>query len=218
MLKIRSLIVFVVTLGLVVSLGVITFQQTPQVDAAGHVYKPTPTPHIVHHVTPTPAPPGIRTLPSVGSSLVDPPVSDVLSANWQILRVGEVHWYTFDHTGGERPMHIWMEVDPSEAAGFYVFDEINAEAIMIAGGDPREFNNVGAGTRNEYETGDLFWQGTFGSEGRYYVMVKRGWAGEVPYSIVAGGPGLAGAGPGMFAFEMMHDSGYDNNDNMDNGY
>jgi hypothetical protein len=129
------------------------------------------------------------TLPGDPVQLVDPPVAEALGQNWRTLQEDESHWYTFTHRGDQLPVHIWMAVEPNEGAGFRIFSEDEAMAIMD-GGNPNDVDDVGRGAPNEIEPGQLFWRGTFENEGLYYVFIEHGWTGEVSYAIYAAGPGL----------------------------
>jgi hypothetical protein len=140
--------------------------------------------------TGTPAATDEPLIPGDSESLVNPEAGQSLSNNWRVLQDGAMDLYTFDHSGGDLPVHIWMDVQPPEGAGFGVYDQMTAEAIM-AGGDPNEFTAIGRGTPNPTEPGYLFWRGTFEEAGQFYVIVQHGWEGPVNYSIYAAGPGLA---------------------------
>jgi hypothetical protein len=124
------------------------------------------------------------------ADVVDPPVAEGLAANWRVLREGEAHWYTFQHRGDRLPVHIWMDVDPNEGAGFHVFSEEEVQPVMEGTVNPNDANAIGRGTRNPVEPGYLFWRGTFQNPGTYYVMIEHGWTGNVNYSIYGAGPGL----------------------------
>jgi hypothetical protein len=129
-------------------------------------------------------------LPGEQRPLTNPPVSEALSDNWRVLQPGESHWYTFGHRGDELPVHIWMDVEPNEGAGFFVFDEESAQSIFD-GADPRDVNAVGRGTTNPVEPGYLFWRGVIENDGTYYILVEHGWTDAVSYAIYAAGSGLA---------------------------
>jgi hypothetical protein len=129
-------------------------------------------------------------LPGDPDPLIDPPVSEELGANWRTLSEDEAHWYTFRHRGDRLPVHIWMDVEPNEGAGFHIFDENEAQGVLDGTVDPNDANAIGRGTRNPVEPGYLFWQGTFEEEGLFYVMIEHGWAGDIDYTIYAAGPGL----------------------------
>lgn len=116
-------------------------------------------------------------------------IVNALNQNWRILREGEADWYILYHRGGEFPVHVWMDVEPNEGAGFYVFRAEDAEAIM-SGANYLDFDAVGAGTPNEFEPGYLFWRGVIPHSGTFYVMVDHGWEGDVGYALYAGGPGF----------------------------
>jgi hypothetical protein len=132
---------------------------------------------------------GVATLPGEQGDLEDPPVAQELEANWVTMGETETHWYTFWHEGAGTEVHIWMDVEPNEGAGFRIYDEENAEAIM-AGANPNDINEIGRGTRNEEEPGHLFWRGVFEETGPFYVMIEHGWQGDIQYAIYATGPGM----------------------------
>ncbi len=135
-------------------------------------------------------PPGETPVPGEQRQLTDPPVNQALSENWRVLQEGESHWYTFRHRGDNLPVHVWMDVEPSEGAGFHVFDEETAESIF-AGADPIEADAIGRGNPNPVEPGYLFWRGVIENEGTYYILIEHGWTDDVSYAIYAAGPGLA---------------------------
>jgi hypothetical protein len=87
-------------------------------------------------------------------------------------------------------VHIWMDVEPNENAGFRILSEENAQAVM-AGTAPDDVENIGRGTPNEDEGGYLFWRGVFAEAGTFYVMVEQFDEGTTFYSIHAAGPGLS---------------------------
>jgi hypothetical protein len=138
---------------------------------------------------------GFTLAPSAQADIFTPrqQVVNALNENWRVLGDGETDWFVLYHRGGEFPVHVWMDVEPSEGAGFYVFTAEDAEAIL-AGANYLDFDPVGAGTANEFEPGHLFWRGTIAHSGAYYVMVLHGWEGDIFYTIYAAGPGLGGPG------------------------
>jgi len=50
-----------------------------------------------------------------------------------------------------------------------------------AGGE--QIEPVGRGTANEYEPGDLFWMGAFGTPGEYYVVVENASTGDASFQL-----------------------------------
>lgn len=134
---------------------------------------------------------GPMALPYQPDPLTDPApmVNEALSDNWRTLSVGETHWYYFDHAGDSLPIQIWMDSDPNEGAGFAVYSQRDAEAIM-AGANPDDFSAIGHGTPNEVEPGYLFWRGDMAESERFYVMIEHGHAEDVPYTIFSAGPTL----------------------------
>ena len=72
----------------------------------------------------------------------------------------------------------------SEPEGNVVFS-IWTEDQVQAWAQGEEIEPVGRGTENENESGDLFWAGSFGNPGRYYVVVEN-----------------VGTGPGTFTLSI----------------
>ncbi|MGD9049646.1 MAG: hypothetical protein PVF77_16435 [Anaerolineae bacterium] len=104
---------------------------------------------------------------------------------WIPIAGGETLWYVFDYRGhhefeededGEEvatwiatPAQIWLDSEPDASV---VFDLLTQEQVRLwAQGE--EFDPVGRGTENENEPGDLFWAGSLGTPGRYYVLVEN---------------------------------------------
>jgi hypothetical protein len=138
---------------------------------------------------PSPTATGVAAVPA-SENLLNPPAAEALGGNWRTLRVGESHWYTFDHSGNGDTVQVWMDVEPNEGAGFHIFSADDAEAIR-GGRDPQEFSPIGSGTPNENEPGSLFWRGNFAEPGKFYILVTHGWDSDVNYAIYVAGPGLA---------------------------
>ena len=134
------------------------------------------------------------TVPSETGTPTVEAVQQALDDDWQLLSGGETHWYTFQHQGGSLPVHVWMDVEPADGAGFRILDEENAQAVM-AGSAPDDVENIGRGTVNPAEGGYLFWRGVFEEAGTFYVMVEQNVEGDVFYSIHAAGPGLSRPAP-----------------------
>jgi hypothetical protein len=132
---------------------------------------------------------GVAAVPGDQSRLIDPPVQAALGQTWRTLGDGQTRWYTFEHRGGNLPVHIWMDVDPNEGAGFRVFRAEDAESIF-AGASPDDIAEVGRGSPNPIEPGYLFWRGNIANAGTFYVMVEHGWEGDVNYALYASGPGF----------------------------
>jgi hypothetical protein len=134
---------------------------------------------------PTPEP-GIGAVPGQNVPLSEANAQAALENNWQVLHEGESRWYTFRHQGDGLPVQIWMDADPNEGAGFRVFSEENAMAVM-AGSAPDDVDDIGRGTSNPDEAGDLFWRGEFEEAGTFYVLIEHGWQGDVFYSLYSAG-------------------------------
>jgi hypothetical protein len=107
------------------------------------------------------------------------------SDEWVSIPRGEILWYVFDYRGhhefeededGEEvatwiatPAQVWLDSEPD---GDVVFDILTTEQVRLwALGE--EIEPVGRGTENENEPGDLFWAGSLGTPGRYYVVVEH---------------------------------------------
>jgi uncharacterized protein YraI len=133
--------------------------------------------------------PGISGLPSEPASVHSFPVENALAANWQTLSAGQTRWFTFDSSGDEELIQIWMDVEPNDASGFHIFSESDARSIM-AGANPDDFAPIGSGTPNPNESGDLFWRGAFTEHGRYFVMIDNPSTSDASFSIYGVGPGL----------------------------
>lgn len=154
---------------------------------------PILTPTVV--LTPTvAAETSVAPVPGENVELADANAQEALDNQWRVLSDGEIRWYTFQHQGGDLPVHIWMDVEPNEGAGFRILSEENAQAVM-AGTAPDDVDNIGRGTPNPVEAGYLFWRGVFEEAGTFYVMVEQLGEGDVYYSIHAAGPGLARPAP-----------------------
>lgn len=159
---------------------------------------PTPDPNAPPTATPdpniTPAP-DETLIPGNDEPLNQPEAGESLSGNWRLLEAGQRDWYTFQHTGGDATVHIWMDVQPANGADFHIFDQETAQAVMAENGQPLQYDAVGRGTPNPAEPGYLFWRGTFEEAGQFYVLVSHEQEGNVRYSIYAAGPGLARSMP-----------------------
>lgn len=134
---------------------------------------------------------GTPVLPSRAASIDDFPIEETLSGNWRVLRSGETQWFTFSHPGDSAPVQIWMDSEPNGAIGFEVFGEEQARSIMD-GANPDDVRNIGSGTPNENESGNLFWRGEFEEHGRYFVMIHNSTPNDVSYSIYGVGPSIGG--------------------------
>jgi uncharacterized protein YgiM (DUF1202 family) len=133
--------------------------------------------------------PGLAGLPLEPAPVDNFPVETTLAANWRVLPQGQTQWYAFTHPGDDQPVQIWMNVEPDNAAGFRIFTESDAQAIM-AGANPDDFVDIARGTNNPNEPADLFWRGAFSERGRFYVMITNSGTGDTSYSIYGVGPGL----------------------------
>lgn len=143
--------------------------------------------------TPEVAAPSIAPLPGQSHSFPNTAAETqaLLDANRRVLPAGESRWYTFQLSGNGEPVHIWMDADADAGVGFRIYSEENAQAIM-AGSSIEDVEDIGRGTPNEDEPGDLFWRGAFEEHGTFYVLVENRGQSDITYSIVIAGPGLAG--------------------------
>ena len=107
------------------------------------------------------------------------------------LDPGEQHWYTLTDQGSGA-VQVGMNVDPGGAASFMIATQ-DAVRAWGAGG---ELQSVGRGTENPFEQADLFWSGTFGGAGTYYLVVEYTGNGRDPafYSLNANGAALSANG------------------------
>lgn len=114
-----------------------------------------------------------------------------LGDDWQTLSAGETDWYTFQYRGGDLPLTIWMDLEPSDDAVFTIVDAETAQAIM-AGTPPTPLTVVGSGRANPVQPGYLYWQAEFPEADTFYIMVEPAddATGDVLYSIEALGPGV----------------------------
>lgn len=165
-------------------------EQSPQSVAAGEMDEGAP----VQQIEAQDDAGGIRTLPGEVISLANPPVGQRLAQNQFVIGPGEIDWFIFKHDGGGQPMHIWMDPEPDEGAGFKIYTQEVGEQIM-RGADRKQFTPIGAGTPNPDESGWLFWRGAMENPGRFYVVVEQGWADPVEYGIFAAGPGFVPVAP-----------------------
>jgi uncharacterized protein YraI len=133
--------------------------------------------------------PGLAGLPLQPAPVDNFPIETALAANWRSLGQGQSQWFAFNHPGDDQPVQIWMNVEPDNAAGFRIFNESDAQAIM-AGANPDDFVDIARGTNNPNEPADLFWRGAFSERARFFVMVMNRGTSDTSYSIYGVGPGL----------------------------
>jgi len=148
-------------------------------------------PPLAPPATISPIQPSVAALPGQTSDVNNLPVERALGSNWRTIRPGQLQWFTFDHPGDETEVQIWLDAEPSEGVGFRVMKEGDAQSIM-AGTSPEDIQDIGRGTFNENEAGDLFWRGGFTEHGRFYVMIENGGTRDVQYSIFGAGPSIGG--------------------------
>ncbi len=83
------------------------------------------------------------------------------------LEPGAQHWYTLAYTGSGT-VEVGLDVDP---AGGAVFMIATSDAVR-AWGSGDELVATGRGANNPNEEADLFWTGSFGQAGDYYLIVE----------------------------------------------
>ena len=117
------------------------------------------------------------------------------------LEPGGQHWYTLSYRGSGT-VEVRMNVEPNGSAYFVIATPDGARS-WAAGG---ELESIGRGTENEFESADLFWTGSFGSAGDYYLIVEYSGNGRDPayYSLDVSGADLSG---GPEADEAEHEEG-----------
>lgn len=114
----------------------------------------------------------------------DPDSALAPSDDWIATSEGQVLWVVFDYQGhhefeedddGEEvavwiatPVQIWLDSEPDEGSVFSVWTEDQVRLWAMG----EEIEPLGRGTQNENEPGDLFWAGSLGNPGRYYVVVE----------------------------------------------
>jgi hypothetical protein len=93
------------------------------------------------------------------------------------LEPGGQHWYTLAYPGSGT-VEVRMDVDPAGGAGFMI---VTPEAVSAWEGGA-ELVAVGRGTNNPNEDADLFWSGSFGQAGDFYLVVEYSGDGSAPSS------------------------------------
>jgi hypothetical protein len=104
---------------------------------------------------------------------------------WVSISEGDVLWYAFQYQGHHifeededdeevaiwvaSPVEIWLDAEPDQDVVFSIWNEDQVRAWSQG----EEIEPVGRGTENENESGDLFWAGSLGNPGRYYVVVEH---------------------------------------------
>ncbi len=107
------------------------------------------------------------------------------SDQWVAISEGDVYWYAFQYQGHHvfeededdeevaiwvaSPVEIWLDAEPDQDVVFGIWNEDQVRAWAQG----EEIEPVGRGTENENEAGDLFWAGSLGNPGRYYVVVEH---------------------------------------------
>ena len=116
----------------------------------------------------------VFTLSSISAADIDtgpgsgPAHAFVPTTNRVTLEAGGQHWYVFHDEGDAGTISIELNVEPDDGATFQV---ITTEQIRrwVQG---EKLVGIGAGTKNDNVSADLFWTGSFVQSGDYYVMVE----------------------------------------------
>jgi hypothetical protein len=107
------------------------------------------------------------------------------SDEWISIAAGDVFWFAFQYRGHHvyeenedeeevaiwvaSPVEIWLDAEPDQDVAFSIWNKDQVRAWAQG----EEIEPVGRGTENENESGDLFWAGSLGNPGRYYVVVEH---------------------------------------------
>ncbi|MEA3337199.1 MAG: hypothetical protein U9R25_14935 [Chloroflexota bacterium] len=108
---------------------------------------------------------------------------------WMDLDAGELHWYAFDYDGEEGAIAVSMDAKPDDGVLFKVVTPHSLSEWMKG----EDLSQCGCGTANDYESGDLFWTGSFKTPGRYYVVVEHTGNHDGPgyYALSVSGKGVS---------------------------
>ena len=109
------------------------------------------------------------------------------------LDPGEQHWYTLTYPGNGATVKVGMNVDPDGGASFKIVTPDSVRA-WDAG---ENLQVTGRGTKNEFETADLSWSGSFGGPGTYHLIVEYTGNGREPslYSLDVSGADVSADAP-----------------------
>jgi len=112
-----------------------------------------------------------------------------LKGEWKELPQGKSHWYSFRYDGNEGQIKINLDADSTKDIRFSVRTPENVGHWQKTG----ELVACGCGSKNDAESGDLFWTGNFNSPGTYYVVVEEtGNAdGATNYALEISGKGVS---------------------------
>lgn len=91
--------------------------------------------------------------------------------NWQELYEGASNWFafTYDKHANDPMIQIKMYLKHTEGVSFKVLTEEQAAHWRKTG----EMKWIGAGSKNDSLSTDLFWTGKFTTSGTYYVVVEH---------------------------------------------
>jgi hypothetical protein len=95
------------------------------------------------------------------------------------LPVGETLWYLFECAGDGSEIEVWLDAEPDDSVTFSIWTK--EQVKQWAAGE--EVSPVGRGTANDYESGDLFWAGTFCIPGKYYIVIENGSAADASFQL-----------------------------------
>jgi hypothetical protein len=135
--------------------------------------------------TPAPVKPAVAPKPAVAATVAPPRWG---FDNWQAID-GQPLEYTFWYQGQNKPANILLGMDPANSVRFDVYTDDEWRAL---GGGDQTVKQVGAGTPNADEPGDLFYQLQSPSQGLYHVQVSSNGTGNARYWITTAGNGTDG--------------------------
>lgn len=112
-----------------------------------------------------------------------------IKGEWQELPQGESQWYSFRYDGGEGQIKVNLDADSTKDIRFTLRTPADVEHWQKTG----ETKACGCGSKNDAESGDLFWTGNFTSPGLYYVVVEEmgDAAGATNYALEISGTGVS---------------------------
>ena len=128
--------------------------------------KPAPSEIVVAAAAPVAAA-DVRAEPALAGTGVDDAMA--IKGDWQELPQGESHWYAFRYDGKEGQIKINLDADSTSDIRFSLRTPEDVRHWQQTG----EIRACGCGSKNDLESGDLFWTGNFNSPGTYFVVVEE---------------------------------------------
>ena len=122
----------------------------------------------------------------VGGTGVDDAM--IINGEWKALPQGESHWYAFRYDGQEGQIKVSLDADSTKDIRFSLRTPADVDHWQKTG----EQKACGCGSKNDVESGDLFWTGNFNSPGMYYVVVEETGTldGATNYALEISGEGV----------------------------